>query len=88
MANQEDQLQRETIFQTRCTIGGKVYSLIINGRSCTNVASQTLIIKLNLNTTSHPTPYVIQWLNQGKEIHVSTRVLLSFSIGKMYEDEV
>lgn len=88
MAIQEEQLQRESIFHTRCTIGGKVCTLIIDGGSCTNVASQTLITKLNLNTTPHPNPYAIQWLNQGKGIHVSNRVLLNFTIGKTYKEEI
>ena len=38
-ADQEDMDQREVIFHTRCTIGGKVCSLIIGGGSCANVAS-------------------------------------------------
>ncbi|XP_057248316.1 uncharacterized protein LOC130590268 [Beta vulgaris subsp. vulgaris] len=85
---QADQLQREAIFHTRCTIGGKVCSLIIDGGSCTNVASQTLVTKLNLTTNPHPAPYIIQWLNQGKGLHVTSRVLLSFSIGRTYEEEL
>ncbi|GJV57688.1 reverse transcriptase [Tanacetum coccineum] len=35
-------------------------------RSCTNVASQTMVSKLGLLTEPHPSPYVIHWLNQGK----------------------
>ncbi|KAD2805196.1 hypothetical protein E3N88_38573 [Mikania micrantha] len=49
---------------------------------CTNAASQTLVSKLNMTTQPHPSPYVIQWPNQGKGIHVSHRVLLSLSIGR------
>nr|GEV62317.1 hypothetical protein [Tanacetum cinerariifolium] len=48
----------------------------------------TLVMKLNLPTQPHPSPYVIQWLNQGKGIRVSHQVLLSFSIGKSYNDEL
>ncbi|GJX61172.1 transposon ty3-I gag-pol polyprotein [Tanacetum coccineum] len=66
----------------------KVCSMIIDGGSCTNVASQTLVTKLNLPTQPHPSPYVVQWLNQGKGIRVSHRVLLSFSISKSYSDEL
>ncbi|KAD7479276.1 hypothetical protein E3N88_02412 [Mikania micrantha] len=51
-------------------------------------ASQILVSKLNLPTQPHPSPYVIQWLNQGKGIHVSHRVLLSLSIGRSYNDEI
>ena len=40
--------QRENIFHTRCHINNKVCSMIIDGGSCTNVASTTLVEKLNL----------------------------------------
>jgi len=80
--------QREDIFHTRCTIHGCVCSLIVNGGSCTNVASTTLVDKLQLKTDPHPQPYSIQWLNQGKGLKVSTRCLISFSIGKNYMDKL
>jgi len=38
--------QREQIFHTRYTIGGKVCELIIDGGSSTHIASTTLIDKL------------------------------------------
>ncbi|XP_035834279.1 uncharacterized protein LOC110883263 [Helianthus annuus] len=85
---QKENLQREAIFHSRCTIAQKVCTMIIDGGSCTNVASQTLVSKLNLTTEPHPSPYVIQWLNHGKGIHVSHRILLSFSIGKSYVDKL
>ena len=34
--------QRENIFHTRCHVNNKVCSMIIDGRSCTNVASTIL----------------------------------------------
>jgi hypothetical protein len=49
--------QRENIFHTRCHINNKVCSMIIDGGSCTNVASTTLVEKLNLPTLKHPRPY-------------------------------
>lgn len=55
----EEDLQRESIFHTHCTISQKVYSLIIDGESCTNVASQTMVTKLNLSIEPHPSPYRI-----------------------------
>jgi len=82
LAAPENQEQRETIFHIRCTIGGKVCSLIIDGGSCTNVAFKTLADKLKLPTVPHLAPYTIQWLNQGKRIHISSKCLVSLSIGK------
>nr|GFA97550.1 hypothetical protein [Tanacetum cinerariifolium] len=85
---QEETLQRESIFQTRCTIAQRVCTVIIDGGIHTNVASQTLVNKLNLHTEPHPSPYVIQWLNHGKGISVSHLVLLSLSIGRFYTDKI
>ena len=67
--------QRENIFHTRCTVQGKVCSLIIDGGSCANVVSLTMIEKLGLQVTAHPHPYNIQWLNQSKGLQVNSRCL-------------
>ncbi|KAM7507219.1 hypothetical protein LguiA_017672 [Lonicera macranthoides] len=83
----EDEEQRKNIFHTRCLVLGKVCSLVIDGGSCTNVASTTKVEKLALHTTKHPRPYKLQWLNDSGEVRVNKQVLVSFSIGK-YEDQV
>ena len=80
--------QRENIFHSRCTIKGKVCSLIIDSGSCTNVASSSMVEKLQLKATAHPHPYTIQWLNQGKGLQVNSRCLITLSIGKNYHDEL
>jgi len=80
--------QREAIFHTRCTVGGKVCSLIIDGGSCANVASKTMVDKLKLMVTPYPKPYSIQWLNQGRGMQISSRCLISLSIGKNCKDEI
>ncbi|XP_052181971.1 uncharacterized protein LOC127794765 [Diospyros lotus] len=79
--------QRENIFHTRCHVNDKVCSMIIDGGSCTNVASTSLVEKLNLMTLKHPRPYKLQWLNDCGEFKVTKQVFVSFSIGK-YTDEV
>lgn len=45
-----DTNQRENIFHTRCTVSG----LIIDGCSCTNVATVHMVKKRDLPTTKHP----------------------------------
>jgi len=40
--------QRENIFHTRCTIHDRACSLIIEGGSCANMASSTLVDKIQL----------------------------------------
>ena len=86
-AKEDDELQRENIFHTRCHVQDKVCSVIIDGGSCTNVASTTLVEKLGMQTSKHPRPYKLQWLNDSGEVRVNKQVLISFSIGK-YKDEV
>ncbi|KAL4302735.1 hypothetical protein GQ457_10G012240 [Hibiscus cannabinus] len=87
MQPMEGDEQRENIFHTRGHIGGKVCFAIIDGGSCTNVASTLMVKKLGLATTKHPRPYKLQWLNDEGELKVSKQVLIVFSIGK-YKDEV
>ncbi|KAL4309307.1 hypothetical protein GQ457_01G020420 [Hibiscus cannabinus] len=53
----QDDQQRETIFHTRCLVSDKVCIVIIDGGSCTNVASTLMVDKLGLKTTKHPEPY-------------------------------
>ncbi|MDN4193085.1 hypothetical protein DDE03_10970, partial [Bifidobacterium longum subsp. longum] len=80
--------QRDNLFRTRCTIQNKVCGVIIDSGSCTNVASTTLVEKLNLATTKHPCPYKLRWLNDQGEARVTQQVRIPFSIGKTYKDEV
>ena len=75
--------QRESIFHSRCSIQGKVYLLIIDSWSYSIVASTTLIEKLGLETSVHPHPYCIQWLNQGKGLQVNSRCLVAISLGEV-----
>ena len=79
--------QRENIFQTRCQVKDRVCNMIIDGGSCTNVASTELVQKLGFHTTKHPRPYKLQWLNDCGEIKVTKQVKIPFTIGR-YQDEV
>jgi len=83
----EEQAQRENLFHTRCLIKGKVRSLIIDGGSCTNVASEVMVQKLGLEEFPHPKPYKLQWLNESGEMAVTKQVQVPLAIGK-YEDEI
>ena len=80
-------MQRENIFYARCKIKDKICSLIIDGGSCTNVASEALVEKLSLSLLKHPRPYKLQWLSDSGGVKVTHQVLVSFQIGK-YEDEI
>jgi len=80
--------QKENIFHSRCMVQGKACSFIIDGGSCYNMVFLSMIEKLGLQATTHPHPYNIQRLNQGKGLQVNSRCLISFSIGKNYQDEL
>ena len=84
---EDEQLQRENLFYTRYKISDKLCSLIIDGRSCTNVASLLMVESLELPTTRHPHLYRLQWLSKDSEVRVYKRVRVPFSIGN-YIDEV
>ena len=66
-----DRMQREIIFHTRCLIQDKTCNVIVDGGSCVNVASITLIEKLRLLTLKHPRPYNLQWLNNSGQVKVT-----------------
>ncbi|KAF7812163.1 Transposon Ty3-I Gag-Pol polyprotein [Senna tora] len=74
--------QRENIFRTRCHVKNKVCRSIIDGGSVTNVASTTMVEKLNLPTVRHPRPYKLQWSNECGEIKVDKQACWAYTIGK------
>ena len=82
-----DELQHENIFYTYSHIKDKVFSVVIDPESCTNVASALMVEKLSLPTINHHRPYKLQWLNNSKEVCVLKQELVSFCFGR-YEDEV
>ncbi|XP_016670004.1 uncharacterized protein [Gossypium hirsutum] len=83
----KNEQQRKNIFHTRYRLQGKICCVVIDGGSCTNVASTMMVEKLGLTTTKHPHSYKLQWLNDGGELKVTKQVLVSFTIEK-YQDEV
>ncbi|XP_019434662.1 PREDICTED: uncharacterized protein LOC109341262 [Lupinus angustifolius] len=79
---EDEESQRENIFHTRCLVAWNICFLIIDGGSCANMVSTTLVSKLNLVTRTHPTPYRLQWLSEVAEMVVNQQAKVPFSIGK------
>ncbi|XP_074303265.1 uncharacterized protein LOC141637718 [Silene latifolia] len=79
--------QRSMIFRSRCTVQGRVCNLIIDGGSCTIVASTIMVSKLSLPTQEHPNPYKLRWLRKGSEVKVDKQCIVPFSIGKLPDFE-
>ena len=62
--------------------------MIIDSGSFKNVVSKEMVQKLALKTIPHPSPYKLCWLQKEIKIKVKTRCLVSFSISRLYKDEV
>ena len=62
--------------------------MIIDGGSCENFIAREAVDKLQIPTKRHPTPYRLSWFKKGNEVTVSTRALVSFSIGGKYHDNI
>jgi len=83
----EEEEQRENLLHSRYIVNEKVCSLIIDGGSCTNVASETMVQKLDLKPQKHPKPYKLQWLNDDGEMSVKNQVVVPLVIGS-YHDQI
>ncbi|KAB5533745.1 hypothetical protein DKX38_016831 [Salix brachista] len=84
----EDDWLRTNVFQSTCTISGKVCQFIIDSGSCENVVSDEVVRKLHMTTKPHPKPYKLTWLDRRSDVTVSKRSLVSFSIGTIYKDQI
>lgn len=83
-----DDWLRHNIFQSTCTISGKVCTFVVDPGSCDNLLSEEAVQKLALKTENRSKPYKLQWLKKGGEVTVSKRVLVTFSVGTTYKDNV
>ncbi|XP_019266306.1 PREDICTED: uncharacterized protein LOC109243773 isoform X2 [Nicotiana attenuata] len=71
MEEEVENTQRHNIFYTRCLILDRMCTLVVDGASCDNLVSATLVKELKLETFSHPTPCKLQWLNACGELKVN-----------------
>ncbi|GKB31452.1 putative nucleotidyltransferase, ribonuclease H [Tanacetum coccineum] len=83
-----DDWLKHNIFQSTCTISGKVCTFVCDSGSCDNLIAAEAVQKLGLKTENHPNPYKLQWLKKGGEVTVSKRVHVPFSVGNTYKDNV
>ncbi|RVW55375.1 Transposon Ty3-I Gag-Pol polyprotein [Vitis vinifera] len=66
---------------------GRLCTMIIDGGSSLNIASQELVEKLNLKIERHPNPFRVAWVND-TSIPVSFRCFVTFLFGKDFEESV
>ncbi|XP_070029192.1 uncharacterized protein [Nicotiana sylvestris] len=74
-------------FHTRYTSHGKVCSFIIDHGSHINIVSEEMVTKLSLPTKLHLYPYIIE-VEGDDGIEVTRQCLVTFSIGKIYKDQI
>lgn len=84
----EEPWLRTNIFQSTCTVKGKVCRFVIDYGSSRNVISEEACGKLNLTREVHPTPYKLTWLKTGHVVAVTQHCLVSLSIGAFYKDKL
>lgn len=69
-------------------MNGRVCKVIVSGSCCENIVSQEAVDKLQLKVEKLPAPCQLSWIISDRVITISSRCLVSFSIGKTYHDTV
>jgi hypothetical protein len=83
----EDSSQRTRLFRTACKTKDWVCKVIVDSGSTDNLVSTEMVEKLELETTDHPIPYKVSWLQKGHQVSVAKQCLVEFKIGE-YNDKV
>jgi hypothetical protein len=83
----ENPVQRNNLFRTYCKNKDRVCKVIIGSGITDNLVSTEMVEKLELETTTHPSPYRVSWLQKGHQVMVTKQWLIEFKIGR-YRDEI
>jgi hypothetical protein len=84
---QEISAQRTRLFRTACKTKDRKCKVIVDSGSTDNLVSTEMVEKLELETTDHPSPYKVSWLQKGHQVSVTKQCLVEFKIGG-YNDKV
>jgi len=68
-------------------VKGSLLQFIVDNGSQKNLISAEVMKQLGLPTTTHPQPYTIGWLHQGRDLCVSQQCCLPYNINP-FMDEV
>jgi hypothetical protein len=83
----ESSVQRTRIFRTTCKTKDGVCKVIVDSGSMDNFVSTEMVEKLELETTDHPSPYRVSWLQKGHQVTITKQCLVEFKIGG-YNDNI
>jgi hypothetical protein len=61
----------ECLFHSQMCVKGTPLHFIVDSSSQKNLISAEVVKRLDLPITLHPQPYAIDWLHQGRDIHIS-----------------
>jgi hypothetical protein len=83
----ENSSQRNSLFRTACKTKGWACKVIMENGSTDNLVSTEMVEKLELETTDHPSPYKVSWLQKGHQVNVTKQFLVDIKIGG-YNDKI
>jgi hypothetical protein len=83
----ENSVQRNSLFRTACKTKDRVCKVIVDSGSTDNLVSTEMVEKLELETSEHPSPYRVSWLQKGHQVNVTKQCLVEFKIGG-YNDKI
>jgi hypothetical protein len=83
----DSSVERSRLFKTTCTTKERKCKVIVDSGSTDNLISSEMVEKLELETTKHPSPYKVSWLQKGHRVSVTKQCLVKFKIGN-YHDEI
>lgn len=81
--------QWKRVFYSQANItGSKRQLLVIIDSGCTNnLIYEEVVRQMECESTPHPKPYSMGWVQEGHEVHVSCQAIVPFEIGT-YREEV
>jgi hypothetical protein len=83
----ESSVQRTRLFRTAYKTKDRVCKVIVDSGSMDNLVSTEMIEKLEMETTDHPSPYRVSWLQKRHQVTVTKQCLVEFKIGG-YNDKI
>ena len=67
----ESLVQRNRLFRTACKTKDRVCKVIVDNGSTDNLVSTKMVERLELETTDHPSPYKVSWVQKGNHVNVT-----------------
>jgi hypothetical protein len=83
----EETKEGECLFHSHMWVKGDSLHFIVDSGSQKNMILEDIFKRLGLLITLHPHPYTIDWLRQGRDLHVIQQFRLPYDI-KPFKDEV